>query len=1112
MEREKEISELEQAIAAIDAQRVLLGEAVVQAALKPLKEKLATLVSAGSPDQQLKYVSILFADIVGSTQMSQKLDPEDILTIMGGALNRFKSVIEKHGGEVTRFMGDGLKAIFGMPTAREDDTERAVQAGLELLEESSRYAQLVESQWGLSGFTIRVGINSGYAVLGGGVEAGHTAMGMAINLAARMESAAPAGTLLISHETYRHVQGLIEVEAKPLIQVKGSDEPLRTYLVHSFRERVFKDVRRGVAGLAVPMLGRNAELAQLISACEQVASGGGAGLVNVVGDPGVGKSRLLMEFEQWFNNRTQSMSCFKGRAVEQLTGTPYAFLRDLLLDIFEIHRDEAASTAGQMLLEQLTPYFADQVEMKAHFIGALMGIDFPDSLHLRGVRNDPDQLRQRALFYLAEYLIALQNDGLVVIFLDDIQWADAPSLEAILQVAKECRSDRLLVVCAARPEFILNRSTWEDEIEASRLAFLQIRLRSLSNQDSLEMVDELLQRVDNPPDTLRKLIVSKAEGNPYYIEELIKMLVEDSVIQVSGVSAWEVDLAALSELHIPPTLTAVLQARLDSLPAAEKDLLQQASVIGRVFWDKALMALIDEQLPVRYGLNRLVEREMTLPSPGSAFTGGAEYQFKHDILRDVTYDSILKSLRAYAHARAAEWLADVAEANQVADRYAEAIANHYQKAGDLLLAVDWFNRAGEYALRRGAPDQALSFFQTSDQLVPVDQFERRFRCLQGQVQSLSLLGGARAGIDLSEAMVALAIQMQDDYRLADALCSQVHFLGVLGDHHKELKLIDQALATARKSNNLEVENRLLGMKVVSLSNSGDLQAAQAAVDEVLDFVKSVDDEEMLAITLINVSVFYSTIGDLAQAAHLTSQQVEVTQRLGDLRNEAYNLENLGYLYIMLGMPARGIEALNRVQELAELTGDRRIEFYNQLNQALAYIRSGDHSRARSILESIIESSSEEDELFARASSQAYYGMLLEETHSAKAALESYLHAADLFQQAEARGYLCDVWAGMARSYLDLGDTQASLKFTRQVWEYLTDNGPSGLEFPTRAYLTCVDIFELCGENQLALEALQTGCQDLEERAGKISDDQWRESYLRNIPEHKKILERSDKQS
>ncbi|HUV28603.1 MAG TPA: adenylate/guanylate cyclase domain-containing protein, partial [Anaerolineales bacterium] len=276
--------ELKNAIATLESQRAVLGDAVVEASISALHKQLAELErETEPPDRHKKLVSMLFVDIVGSTSIGQHLEPDEILEIMDGGLQRLARPIEAHGGRVTRFMGDGFKAVFGEPTAQENDAEMAVRAGLEILEDAKAYAVELEEKWHLTGFNVRIGINTGMVAIGGITESDDTVMGLTVNLGARLESAAPIGGLLISQTIYRHVRGIFEFESLPPVEAKGFDEPIPVYLVVGSKPKAFHTKTRGVEGVNTRMIGREADLKRLQDAYFAAVEDSECQVVTVIG-------------------------------------------------------------------------------------------------------------------------------------------------------------------------------------------------------------------------------------------------------------------------------------------------------------------------------------------------------------------------------------------------------------------------------------------------------------------------------------------------------------------------------------------------------------------------------------------------------------------------------------------------------------------------------------------------------------------------------------------------------------------------------------------------------------------------------------------------------------
>ena len=1103
-----DLEQLQKAITALEAQRATLGNEVVDAALASMREKLARLKEEQPPSgPQLKYVTVLFTDIVGSTHLAQRLDPEEIMGIMNTALQRFDAIIEQHGGRVLRFMGDGLKAVFGAPAAQEDDAEQAVRVGLALLQDTQTYAGQVKADTGIEGFNIRVGINTGQVVLGGGVEADNTAMGMTINLAARMESTAPPGSLRISYETYRHMRGIFDVQPQAPLVVKGQDEPIQTYLVLRAKPRAFRTTTRGVEGVETRMVGRQAELKELQSAFETAMRASETRLFTVVGDPGVGKSRLLFEFEQWIDLRPERVRLFRGRASQSMSATPYSLLRDLFAFRFDILESDSAETLRQKLETGLGEFLEQDNQMKAHVIGAWLGYNFQNSPHLPGIQNDPKQLREQALFYLGQFFNAVARRSPTLLFLEDIHWADEASLATIQQLVHENPGLRLFVICSARPTLFETTPKWGARQGKNNEAQAQIRLRRLAPKESQQLVDEILQKVQAVPEALRELIVTRAEGNPFYVEELIKILIEDGVIlKDEAAGAWRVAPEKLPELRVPPTLTAVLQARLDSLPVEEKVTLQQASVMGRVFWDAALKELEGALKPPAQPLAGLSHRELIYPHRTSAFENSKEYIFKHALLRDVTYESVLKRERRAYHRRVAGWLATATQASGRVDEYAALIAEHYALAGEASDAIDWFLRAGERANGQGAYQEARRLFDRALEGISPEDRERRYQALKGRSLALGTLGELEAYQADLTAMLELAREAGNDAWLAFTYNRQASALASQGDDRLAVQVYQMALEGARKAEDRRLEARILSLLVISQTRLGVLAGAAANAEKALALAHELGDEDTESVTLGNVVVYFIESGDLARAALLSSQAVELYRRLGNRFGEAVGLANLGYNYILLGRLEPGRLALQRSIHLADAIGARRHGAYARLNLGLALWRSGENQAAQQALEKCAPDLTATGDAFGQAANLSYYALTLESSNDAAGAQGRFSEAREMFSRHGVFAYANDTLAGLARCALALGDLVTARKHALELWGYLTEHGSKGMEFPIRAYLTCGEIFQAIGELELARSAVEAGSLDLHERAGKINNPEWRNSFLENVPEHRKIIQ------
>jgi ABC-type oligopeptide transport system substrate-binding subunit len=554
-------------------------------------------------------------------------------------------------------------------------------------------------------------------------------MGDTVNLASRLEQKAPPGGILISHDTYRHVRGVFDVLAQEPLLVKGRAEAVQTYLVERAKPRPFHKPMRGVEGIETRMVGREAELKHLRDAFHTAMEDRELQVVTVVGEAGVGKSRLLHEFDTWSELLPEQFYYFKGRAAPEMQNLPYGLLRDLVAFRFEIQDSDPAAVVREKLEEGVAVALGEGEDSRraAHLIGHLAGFRMQESRFLAG-EEDAQALRDRALDHLAGYFKGMASRLPVLILLEDLHWADDSSLDALNLLAPALAHEPATIVGVARPGLFERRPHWGE----GQPFHTRLYLQPLSRWDSRRLVGEILQKVAEVPEALRDLIVSGAEGNPFFIEELIKMLVEDGVI-VKGEAEWRLEPSLLAEVRVPRTLTGVLQARLDRLPVGERTVLQQASVVGRLFWDRAVERInasageAAEEAEVAQRLSALRGREMVFQRETSAFAGAEEYIFKHSMLREIAYESVLKRVRRVYHGMVADWLME--QGGERREEFVGLIADHLELAGRVAEAAHTLIEAGDRARGLYAHQEAIRAYERAlaflrEQAVDSDAPER----------------------------------------------------------------------------------------------------------------------------------------------------------------------------------------------------------------------------------------------------------------------------------------------------------------------------------------------------------------------------------------------------
>ncbi len=1109
-----QIDKIRASISCLEAQRGALGDAIVDPALVALRRELAELEGRQPVSRQRRLVTVLFLDIVNSTLISQGLEPEELREIMGAVLKRLSAPIETHGGQVIQFLGDGFEAVFGLTKVQEHDAHQAVRAGLVILAESRACAEELERRFHILGFNIRIGINTGRVVEGSFSQAESPVMGLTVSLAARMEQAAQPGTLLISQFTFQHIRGAFEVESLPSAEAKGFTQPIAVYRVLAARPRTFRTFTRGVEGIKTSLIGREAELHQLQEALARAVQNRETHLITIVGEAGVGKSRLLYEFDRWVARATSRMVAFKARASPQTLGVPFSLLRDMISYRLGLLKNDPANVTRQRLVEALSAYLEDEPQMKAHFVGSLLGFDFSDSPYLQGVQNDPVQLREQAQLYLTQYIAAVARKSTAILMLDDIHWADELSVSFIMQLVRQCPRLPLVVVCLARPNITERFPGWSNEEHRSlpesrslpRTAHLN--LGPLSRQASLELLCVILHNVEAFPEAFSQRILDAADGNPFYLEEFIQNLVDSKAIhrgQRGG--PWMLDNARLGNLEMPATITALLEARLDGLDAAQRALVQQASVIGRVFWRSALQAVRGDKPITDAELKSLSRRGFFYAQETSTFAATEEYRFHHGLLRDVAYQALLKPDRQAYHSQVATWLVGTTQMCGRAGEFAPIIAEHYESAGERVLAADWYTQSGTRARNQGVPAQARNFFDHALDLLPSPELARRWQALAGRDEVLGILGDSEARIADDAALVALAESIGDDHLVAEAYYRQCRYLEVIGQYLREREASIRGLAAAIRSHDHRREALILGLKVVCELRLGDVEAAAQAANATLACAEEAGDDQVLARSLTNVSAFYTEMGDSARAVQLLKRSLEINQRIGNVEDEMIGLSNLGYAYIMLGIPEEGISALRRNIEMAQSTGHRRGRAYGCLNLALAYLRSGDSCAALEELDRcLLELKAMNDE-FGHAVGQTYAALAMEQSGRVAEALAGFELAANKLEGIGALDNARDARAGAARCMLALNNLEEARRYTVHLWDYLQRQSMAGMEFPLLGYETCADVFAAAGQATLARQAIEAGYNELMARADRISLPEWRQSFLEHVPEHRRIQSR-----
>ena len=1087
--------QLEAAIAALEAQRNLVGDTVTDAALAPMLERLAGIQEH---EQSLRQVTVLFVDVVGSTALSRQLDPEDIHTIIDGALQRLTAIVNDHQGRVLQYAGDSLLAVFGAREAREDDPERAVRCGLAIVGEAQQIGAEVRAASRGGDFNVRVGIHTGSVLLGGGLDDTSTIRGIAVNIAARMEQTAPVGGVRISHETQQHVRGNFELTDEPPIAVKGFAEPMRSHLVLSATPRSFGTVGRGIEGVATPMVGREAELARLAEAYETAGDERSLTLVTVSGDPGLGKTRLMVEFEHWIEGNHAGALRLHGRSQPYSNSVPYGLLRDLLARHFEILDSDSHAMAKTKLAQGLAARLGERGAEQAALVGRLIGFDYTANANITGIEGDGRQIRDRAFRVMGQYLRLLSKDSgePTVLLLDDLHWADDGSLDFINHIASACQDTPTLLLCLTRPTLFERRPLWC----SGRDNHQRIDLAPLSRRSSRKLTEALLARLDTAPAALRELVTSSAEGNPYFVEELIGMMMDDGVIVAEG-ERWHVNADRLLQVRVPSTLAGVLQARLDTLSSQELSTLQHASVIGHVFWDEALQRMAPVASDVLEGLMR---RDLARGRDTSAFEGTREYVFKHYLLHKVTYDSVLKRDKRVQHRLTAEWL--VARSGERASEYHGLIADHFEKAGDTANAILHLRQAAKYAERSYALEVALEFYDRALAHMPnsADRFDvmlRRCR-VTFDLGEIGDKRGWEAGVASLEQLAEL---LDDEGRRAHAASFRTALAARCQDLSTATEAASRALAHAEHSGNFAAAIRAHNQLGYALADSGALEAAQLKAHAGLALSRATDNwmGETSALYLCGRIAY--ECGRYGEARRHLQTALGVVKTQDDRAWENWIACSLANAELRIGHLEAGTQQLRAALEAFRAIGWRDYESGTEAYLATAAYLRADFEEALAWLADAGRGKSAKGGEEFQARLLTVGGDVHASLGASAKAKACYQKAIEIYMAQNYPLAALDPQAGLAQLSLVEGDALQAKEYLSDAIRRLDAGWRTGIAVdPLRIMLTCHQVLTTLGDPRRQ-DFLTMAHKSMKARA-ELLEGVDRDAFLSNVPTNRAIGE------
>jgi class 3 adenylate cyclase/tetratricopeptide (TPR) repeat protein len=862
----------------------------------------AVTAQAGAVEER-KVVSVLFADLVDSTAHAERLDPEDVRGLLSPYFARVRAEIERFGGVVEKFIGDAVMAVFGAPVAHEDDPERAVRAALAVRDAVAELNEVVK----VVDLRVRLAVNTGEAVVsfdplsreGEGMVAGDV-----VNTASRLQSAAPVDGILVGEATYRATAGAIEYRDAGEVVAKGKREPVRAWEAVGLGD--------GAAPPTGPLVGRRQELSQLLDALVRVRDERTPQLVSLVGVSGIGKSRLARELVTAAEAEPGLATWLSGRCLPYGDGVSFAAIAEMARTAAGVLTTDSAGEARAKLRESLErlPDESDTAWLETH-LAPLVGLE------------GEGRVEEGSFPAWRRFFEALAERSPLVLVFEDLHWADPAVLDFVDHLVDWAGGVPLLVLCTARPELLVRRPDWG----GGKRNALTITLSPLSDDDTRRLVSVLLAQA-TLPEELSGPLLAHAGGNPLYAEEYARMLVDRGVI-VRDNGSWRL---AAAELPLPESVQATIAARIDALAPEEKALLQDAAVLGKVFWLGAVATLRGlSTAEAEEVLHELERKEFVRRERRSSVAGEPQYVFRHVLVRDVAYGQIPRARRAAAHLSAAAWVESLAgggedQVEQLAHYY-ECVLELRQALGEettsvAVPAARAFHRAGERALSLNAFEAAAHFFAAElEQLVP-DAEERPYALfglgaarghaegsgvaeLEQALEGVLAAGDTETAADIASSLAPLLwsrgeVEQANGYmRRAGELIEQAPpspkkavvlsrlagLLSVREEPEEAIRLARMAIELAEEFGDAEVSTRAYGAIATARTTGGDWGGFE-------DFERSLASAAgrrwpNIVITYINYAGSKIAFGELAGAFELQARGLALAQELGEGRTSAW---------------------------------------------------------------------------------------------------------------------------------------------------------------------------------------------------------------------------------
>lgn len=880
-----------------------------------------------------KYVTVLFSDLSGYTAMSEKLDPEEVKEITTRIFGEVSKVIEKYDGFVEKYVGDAVMALFGVPKAHEDDPIRAIKAAGEIHELVEGLSPEIEKKI-TQPISMHTGINTGLVVTGevDMVKGTHGVAGDTINLASRLCSLAKAGEILVCPHTCRQAEGHYTFEALEPTKVKGKRGPVLVHKILSPKERPVTIHR--LSGLRAKLIGRKVEMNRLGEAVEKLRKGEGA-IFSIYGDAGTGKSRLLREFKA--NLDLERIQWFEGHAYAYAQNIPYFPLIDMLNRVFQVDESDPPETLQGKLESGITELVGNEQDV-IPYVGSLYALTYTE---LEDV--NPELWKSRLKSAVKSILTALAKKAPTIFCLEDLQWADPSSIELLRHVMLEIRQPAI-VLCVYRPNISLFTS---QQLNSLSKIYQEMRLQDLSTSEAQDMLKSLLKTEIVPSDLMR-FVQDKAEGNPFYLEELINSLIESGTL-VRDDGDWRLT-KSIQESDISSSIHGVIAGRLDRLETATKRILQEASVIGRAFLYDILKRITELKEHIDRSLSGLEQLDLIRIR---SLQPDLEYIFKHALTQEVVYNGLLKKEREEIHERIGLVMEQIFQ-DRLPELY-ETLAFHFARGKSVKKAIKYLIKAGEKSLLRYSVEEAHEHYKKAyDILAPKENKNEEEKdlfidMLNGWGYVYYYLGDIKEFIDLLTAHKDLAESLDNKVRLGTFYVWLGFAFYMAGKPKDSYAYLSNALKLGEDSDNQKVIGYACTWLTLTCEEMGLFTESMGFGERAQEIAKSFPSDQYLFFkSVYAVSHLNWVKGDTKKVFEGAKILLEYGESYSNNRSMVMGYMTKSFGHFMSG----DLESLEQSSKKAnEIALDPFYSIFGKLTLGMAYFLKGKFQNAKDVLQS-----------------------------------------------------------------------------------------------------------------------------------------------------------------